>query len=155
MTTQKIPQKKPLALTVEGKATRLVFKTSKTAPFFYEWVFDREAFPSPLSMEGARVSDIDTEASVSTDDPWFIFYVADCAWPSYHAIQSQSWEDAYEQFIDQEAERGHYVLKREEYDSDEEFEKACEEAPCSSDGKPMNTEPFQGFEVSLTLVEFD
>ena len=101
-------------------------------------------YETPLSTDGARISTVD-RGECWAEGRWFIFFCADCYWPAFHAIQSMSFEDAYEIFVDAEGERGHYLIADGDPDyPDDDY------GSYTSDGKRIDTECFQGFEVVLT-----
>jgi hypothetical protein len=131
--------------------------TLRSGDRLYTYDPDKRMGPA-LSTERAILSSVDTDAA-HDDSPWFVFYVEDCAFPTFHAIRADSWETAYEVFIDQEAERGHYVIKREDLSPEDEaaWDAGTYEAPSySSRGDPMQTECFNGFQVEfVSLVMAD
>lgn len=114
------------------------------------------------------------------DDFWnssgsklFIFYVADCFDPPLYLVQSDSFEDAYEQFIDhaaihlglaiEDSELHEYSnnpatktnYTREEWDALTITEKLDSlEIFYSSNGVPVDTESVQGEEASLLMLTF-
>ncbi len=77
----------------------------------YVWDPDKKLDDLPYGT--GRLIDFE-DVDNNADDPWFIFYAEDCAFPTPHLIRAASWENAYEAFIDQEVERGHYVITEEE-----------------------------------------
>ena len=86
---------------------------------------------------------------VSTaDEKWFIFYVSDCYWPPLYVINGRSFEDAYEEFLEECV----HLVKIEE---DDLKDYNCGEADDPSkltcgfncNGVPCDTESVQGFEV--------
>lgn len=106
----------------------------------------QEDRPPLLSHEGARASSVSADEGFA-DSPWFAFWAEDCAFPVFHVIRAQSWEDAYEVFCEQEADRGHYLIQEGDPDYSED------DGHWTGDGRRVDTECFQGAEVTLASVE--
>jgi hypothetical protein len=72
---------------------------------------------------------------------WFIFFINDCFDPPMYAINGNSFEDAYEEFIDwKEAELRIDDADLADYGGDVHY---------SPNGVPVDTESIQGFDVKL------
>ena len=115
------------------------------APDTTRYVWDPEKILLPYGASSVRLGKGDDNVSLSSltlndawpEEPIFIFYVEDCAWPSFHAIQAASWEDAFEDFCEQEADRGHYLIKDGDPDYAEDDGHYCD------DGRRVDSESFQ------------
>ena len=128
---------KPFEL--EVKATRIVFDDR------YVWTTDpTEQYSSTEQYK--IVSSVDTEVSYGSDDAWFAFFAEDCFDPSIHMIRAPSFEAAYYQFVEQEAERGHYVIDENDPDY------GPDDGTYADHGVRVDTERFQGFEISNVVI---
>lgn len=77
-------------------------------------------------------------------DKFFIFAVADCAFPLHDLVKSNSLESAYEAYIDWAAKKRHIeIAKGDLKDYDEE------NLHYTSDGIPVDDESVTGFPVRL------
>jgi hypothetical protein len=133
----------PLAIELDGSEyTTLIFQHDDT---FYLWGEGRtyDTRPGP-----GRLTDVNTDWG---SGKWFVFCVADCAFPPMFAIRHDSWEDAYAEFVDWQVE----MLKIEESDLKDYKEGGNDEgADCdyTSNGVPVDTEAVKGFEVALVAA---
>jgi hypothetical protein len=78
----------------------------------------------------------------------YIFVVVDSYFPAYDLVRADSWEDAYEAYIDWAARRRHLAIEEpdlKDYDPDE--------LHYTSDGIPVDTENVQGDEVRFLRAE--
>ena len=57
----------------------------------------------PASVPTSRVID-NQYGGADSDSPWFVFFHENCAWPSYWIVRAESWESAYEEFLDEQPE---------------------------------------------------
>lgn len=80
--------------------------------------------------------------SNAQEDGWFILYIADCYSPAMYAINAQSFEDAYEEFIDLKTDQ----LKIEDGDMADYDQDSLN---YNSSGVPVDTESVQGFDARL------
>jgi hypothetical protein len=106
-----------------------------------------------------RLSSVEICGGYRSGDQWFIFYAEDCFQPSLHAIQAEEWGEAYEQFIEQEAERGHYLVTEEsdpekwaEIEASAQHGNMPDNIALTDDGY-VHTECFQGFAVEFYAFE--
>ena len=98
-----------------------------------------------------RITAIDDD-SLDSGNNLYIFCVADCAFPVYDLVAGECWEDAYGWYIDfAEKHRGIGVSESQMPDYIERGEFTGQ---YTSDGKPVDTEAIQGFEVQLLRIEF-
>jgi hypothetical protein len=114
-------------------------------PDTVRYVWDPEKVLLPYGAGSVRLGKGDDNVSLSSltlneswpEEPVWIFYVEDCAFPSFHAIQAATWEDAYEDFCEQEADRGHYLIKDDDPDYGPDDGHYCD------DGRRVDSESFQ------------
>lgn len=83
---------------------------------------------------------------------WFLFAVVDCYFPCHDLVRADSFEDAYEKYIDWAAEnRG---IKFDDADippnESDEWENIC----MTSNGVPVDTDNIQGFQVWPVRFDF-
>ena len=119
------------------------------------YVWDPDKLITPVGgFSSVRVGKGDDCVSLSSltlnyswpDEPIFVFYVADCAWPTLHAIQAASWENAYEDFCEQEADRGHYLIK----DGDPDY--GPDDGTWTDNGRRVDSESFQALSDTFRVV---
>lgn len=105
----------------------------------YVWSLD------DANMEGGicRVSHIHTDEAGYGEDKWFLFAVADCFDPVLHAVLADTFERAYDEFLCQAEEE--LTVENTEVTDDTYF---------NENGKPVDTESVQGFEVTLKTIKF-
>jgi hypothetical protein len=84
---------------------------------------------------------------------WFIFAVVDSHFPVRELVRADSFEDAYEIYVDHAAE--HWHCKIEESDMKDYLNDAGEyEGAYDSSGNPVDTDSIQGCEVRLMRIDF-
>lgn len=117
-----------------------------------EWVFDTTGTVEshdPMDRVGGpyRITDyVDSDG-----DKWFICAVADCAFPCYDLVRGDSWEEAYENYVDWAAEHRHIQIEEADYG---DYAVDSEDPTCSftSDGKPVDTDSVHCTEVVLARI---
>jgi hypothetical protein len=119
-----------------------------------EWVHDSEGKTEchdPMDRVGwpYRIS-----AFVSESDgrQWFLFAVGDCHFPLHDLVRGDSFESAYEAYLDWAAEHRHIAITEDElpdYMDGDNFTGSY-----TSDGKPVDTDNVQGHEVTLLRIDF-
>lgn len=133
-----------------SEAKKLVFESDGGQIFVKT---DEDCYPD-TKVSGLIVSD----NAYDDDDPFFIFYVSDCAFPPFYVVRGRSFEDAYEAFVDDCVERkdGSVVIDYKDPEAVKDYGLDGENPSCnfSSDGTPVCTEAVQGFEINLRAVEF-
>jgi hypothetical protein len=77
---------------------------------------------------------------------FYLFAIADCAFPPLFVVQHSSFENAYEEFIDWKTD----ALKIDERDLPD----YRDDFMTNSNGVPVDTECVQGFEVKLIEAKF-
>jgi hypothetical protein len=134
-----------------SEAKKLVFETPDGGSTYVKT--DEDCYPD-TKVSGLIVSD----NAYNDDDPFFIFFISDCAFPPFYVVRGRSFEDAYEAFIDDCVERKDAGIlldwKDPEHVKDYGLETDNPSCNFSSDGTPVNTEAVQGFEIELKAVEF-
>lgn len=110
------------------------------------YVWDPDKLITPVggfsSVRVGKGNDCVSLSSLTLNDSWddepiFVFFVEDCAFPIFHAIQAASWENAYEDFCEQEADRGHYLIK----DDDPDY--GLDDGTWTNDGRRVDSSAFQ------------
>lgn len=81
---------------------------------------------------------------------WYLFWIADCAFPPLFVVQHTSFEDAYAEFIDWQTD----MIKIDE-DSLDDYKDESGELTCdfNSTGVPVDVENIGGEEVKLIRIE--
>jgi hypothetical protein len=122
----------------------ITIKARKISWDRYAWAADPN---DEIRFGQKRVSSLDVEYSSDEKDPFFAFFAEDCMDPAIHVIRARSFEAAYEVFIDQEADRGHYVIDEgdPDYGPDDGF--------YSNSGFRVDTECFRGFQLPSPTIE--
>lgn len=122
------------------------------------WIWDatgKTETHNPMDRVGGpmHISGIDTD---SEGDRWFLFSVVDSYFPVTHLVRGNSFEDAYEYYVDYAAK--HCGIKIEEPDlkdykiaDDDEGTLECD---FTSDGQPVDTSNIHGQEARLVSVHF-
>lgn len=95
----------------------------------------------------SRVSDVFVTSN-AVDDMWFIFFIADCYSPAIYAINAQSFQDAYEEFVDLKTDELK-IEGRDLLDYQDENGELKDDTNYNSSGVPVNTESVQGFDATL------
>lgn len=86
-------------------------------------------------------------------EKWFIFYVQDSYFPTYDLVRGDSFEEAYQNYLDFAAEHRHIKIEEHEM-KDYEDEKTGEfRGNFTENGIAVDTENVQGFEVSLVRID--
>lgn len=97
----------------------------------------------PHEFETHTVLDINADWA---DGQWFAFWIADCFDPPLYIVQHRSFEAAYEEFCDWQAEQ----LRIDESDVAERETDGT--LSYSGSGVPIDTEAVQGEEVQLVAL---
>lgn len=148
--------KEPSDLRIDVKAKR-IWVQSLQAPVGSEdgiWVWDCEGkieTHCPMDRVGGPygLSDFVNE---DCGERFFVFAVADCAFPIYDLVCADSWEHAYEDYIDFAAEHRHCLI--DDTDLKDYLDKNGEyQGSLTSDGKPVDTDNIQGDEVRLIRID--
>lgn len=95
-------------------------------------------------------------AVVNPDDygeRWFIFAVVDSHFPLRELVRADSFDDAYEIYVDHAAEHWHLKIEPEEF---ADYGVDTDSPTCSFDshGNPVDTDSIHGSEVRLTRIDF-
>jgi hypothetical protein len=119
-----------------------------------EWVLDLTGTVEthyPMDRVGGpyRIHDF----AESDGEQWFLFSVADCAFPLVDLVRGSSWEDAYESYIDWAAEHRHIAIDPADF-GDYALETNNPTCHFTSDGRPVDTDNVQGNQVRLLAIEF-
>lgn len=87
----------------------------------------------------------------SDGERWFIFAVVDCHFPARDLVRADSFEGAYEEYVDWAAENRHIKIEEGDY---ADYKVESDESTCgwTSDGTPVDTESIQGHEVQLWKI---
>jgi hypothetical protein len=119
-----------------------------------EWVFDAEGKTEshdPMDRVGGPYR-ISAFVSDSDGSQWFLFAVVDCHFPLHDLVRGDSFEDAYEAYIDWAAEHRHIAIAEDElpdYLDGDDFSGSY-----TSDGRPVDTDNVQGHQVTLLRIDF-
>ena len=96
---------------------------------------------------GNRISLRNLQGYYSDDDngEWYLFASVDCFDPPMFAIQADSWETAYEIFLDEFADE--VDISDADYNTAEKVDAACDngEITCSPNGRLVHAESIQGW----------
>lgn len=122
------------------------------------WLWDETKLlksHDPMDRVGGpyRIVDFIGDQSIA-GDRWFLFAVADCAFPLHDLVRADSWEEAYEIYCDWAAEHRHIKIEQPNL-SDYVDEQGEYNGSYTSDGTPIDTENVCGFEVTLLSLEFN
>lgn len=79
---------------------------------------------------------------------WFVFAVCDSYFPIHDLVRADSWEEAYEKYVDFVCEHRHCKI------ADENLSDYGDDYQVTSDGTPVNTSTIQGNELRLLKIEF-
>jgi len=109
----------------------------------YRWSFR----PEPYDPTVGRISTLTIDGG--EDARWFVFYVEDCHSPALHLYRADSWERAYECFISDEADRGHYLINDDDPDYSED------DGTWTDDGRRVDSESFMGDAVDVVSIEVE
>jgi len=86
----------------------------------------------------------------SDGDKWFLFAVVDSHFPSHDLVRGDSWEGAYETYIDWAADHRNIVIDENEIDDYRDGDdNRCN---WTSSGTPVDTESIKGAEVTLEKI---
>lgn len=119
----------------------------KVASLSFAWGSGRLVWGTEdIAYGDKKASSVDVSASYNDDDPWFAFYCEDCFDPSIHIIRAPTRDDAYEVFLDQEAERGHYVI------DDDDPDYGDDDGTWTSSGVRVDSECFMGRELGVATI---
>ncbi len=119
-----------------------------------ECVYDSEGKTEchdPMDRVGGPYR-ISAFVSESDGSQWFLFAVVDCHFPLHDLVRGDSFEDAYEAYIDWAAEHRHIAIAEDElpdYLDGENFSGSY-----TSDGRRVDTDNVQGHEVALLRIDF-
>jgi hypothetical protein len=119
-----------------------------------EWVYDTigaQESHDPMDRVGGpyRIN----EYVESEGDKWFLFACVDSYFPLRELVRGNSFEDAYETYIDFASEKRHLRIPPEAY-ADYDVESDSPNCSFDSSGNPVDTECIQGSEVQLSRLVF-
>ena len=125
----------------ESECTGLLFRAGQRS---YAW----GAYETSDVVGPAKVQEVNTEWG---SGKWFLFFVEDCAFPPMFVVQHRSFESAYEEFVDWQADR----LKISDEDLKDYTDGGGDlECDHTSYGVPVDTSSVQGFEITLVEAKF-
>jgi len=115
-----------------------------------EWVWQKEKNVEthhPMDRVGGPfgLSDFVDEGS---GEHLFVFSVVDCAFPIYDLVRADSWEDAYEAYIDWAASHRHLAIQEPDLKDYKE-----ENLQYTSDGVPVDTDNVNGWEAVFVRAD--
>lgn len=141
----------PLAIHVETRETRIDAKST--------WIWQSPDNPSkiethdPMDRVGGpyRIHSFVDDAH-GFGQRWFLFSVQDCAFPIVDLVRGDSWEEAYESYIDFAGEHRHCRIDASEL-PDYLDDKGEFTGTYDSQGNPVDTDNINGSEVKLVRID--
>ena len=131
----------PQSITVEIDVVSMTFAWGSGK---LHWFARPGSSNTPLGDKTA--SGLNVEASTGSDDPWFAFWCADCFDPSIYIVRAPHFEGAYDQFVEIQADIGHYLIK----DGDTDY--GDDDGTFTESGRRVDTECFQGVKLTEPIV---
>jgi len=92
---------------------------------------------------------------------FFLFCVADCAFPLIDLVRANTFEEGYERYVDFAEEKRHIGIEDSDLgdygcvkDPEGNWDSENFDGSYTSDGKPVDSSNIQGFEVKLFRIDF-
>lgn len=139
------------------EASRLYFVNA--ADGAGEWVYDpgetlgRHGAHDPMDRVGGPYKLHDLVEGDNGGEKWFLFAVADCAFPIYDLVRSDDEEDAYDAYCEWASENRHIAITPEQV-GDYTEENGDQRGYFTSGGTWVDDDNVRCHELKLVRIEF-